>query len=113
MVLRLDGFHHVLRRNHKYWKDYLTHIELAYNQVVHKTTKISPFENIYGFNPLISLDFILLPNVHDFIHKEGVSKAKFVKYLRNKVKTQIQDQTKRYTKYNNKGKKVVIFEEGN
>jgi len=94
----------VLEENHKSWDEYLPHIEFAYNRVVHKTTKIFPFEVVYDFNSLIPLDLIPLPNPSDFIHKERVSISKFVKKMHEKVKSQIQHQTKRYTKPNNKGK---------
>nr|KYP31517.1 hypothetical protein KK1_048111 [Cajanus cajan] len=50
----------VLKGNHKSWDEYFPHIEFAYNRVVHKTTKISPFEVVNGFNPLTPLD--LIPN---------------------------------------------------
>jgi len=33
----------VLRGNHKSWDNYLPHIEFAYNMVIYKTTKLSPF----------------------------------------------------------------------
>jgi len=56
----------------------LPHIEFAYNRVVHKTTKLSPFEVVYGFYPLIPLDLFSLPNPQDFVHKERESKAEFV-----------------------------------
>ena len=42
----------VLKGNNKSWDEYLPHIEFAYNRVVHSTTKLSPFEVVYGFNPL-------------------------------------------------------------
>nr|KYP36202.1 Transposon Ty3-I Gag-Pol polyprotein [Cajanus cajan] len=38
----------VLKGNHKSCDEYLSHIEFAYNRVVHKTTKISPFETFFG-----------------------------------------------------------------
>nr|KYP47298.1 Transposon Ty3-I Gag-Pol polyprotein [Cajanus cajan] len=56
----------VLKGNHKSWDEYLLHIEFAYNRVVHKTTKISPFEVVYGFNPLTPLDLIPLPDSSHF-----------------------------------------------
>jgi len=34
----------ILKGNHKSWDEYLPHIEFAYNRVVHRTTKLSPFE---------------------------------------------------------------------
>ena len=46
------------------------------------------------------------------MHKEGVIKADFVKKMHEKVKIQIQQQNEKYTKYNNKGKKEIILEEG-
>nr|KYP73963.1 Transposon Ty3-I Gag-Pol polyprotein [Cajanus cajan] len=80
----------VLKGNHKSWDEYLPHIEFAYNRVVHKTTKISPFEVVYGFNPLTPLDLISLPDSSHYFHKEGVSRADFVKKLHEKVKIHIQ-----------------------
>jgi len=52
----------ILKGNHKTWDEYLPHIEFAYNRVVHKTTQLSPFEVVYGFNPLSPKDLIPLPN---------------------------------------------------
>ena len=60
----------IMRGNHKSWDEYLSHIEFAYNRVVHKTTNISPVEIVYGFNPLTPLDFLPLPNLQEFVHKE-------------------------------------------
>nr|KYP34098.1 Retrovirus-related Pol polyprotein from transposon 17.6 [Cajanus cajan] len=102
----------VLKGNHKSWDEFLPHIEFAYNRVVHKTTNISPFEAVYGFNPLTPLDLIPLPNVEHFIHKEGASRADFVKKLHERIKIHIQNQNEKYAKQGSKGKKSMIFEEG-
>jgi len=102
----------ILKGNHKSWDKCLPHIEFAYNRVVHRTTKISPFEVVYGFNPLTPMDLLSLPTSFDFIHKEGVAKSDFVKKMHEKIKSQIHQQTERYAKYNNKGKRKIIFEEG-
>nr|KYP72218.1 Transposon Ty3-I Gag-Pol polyprotein [Cajanus cajan] len=91
---------------------YLPHVEFAYNRVVHKTTNMSPFEIVYGFNPLTPLDLLPLPDVASFIHKEGTSRAEFVKNLHERVRNHIQSQTEKYAKYNNKGRKEVVFNEG-
>jgi len=88
----------ILKGNHKSWDEYLSHIEFAYNRVVHKTTKVSPFEVMYGFNLLTPLDLIPLPTPSDFIHKEGVYKADFLKKMHERVRHKIQQQTKRYKK---------------
>ena len=86
-------------------------IKFSYNRVVHKTTNASPFEVVYGFNHLTLMDLLPLPNPQEFVHKEGVIKADFVKKMHEKVKIKIQQQNEKYAKYNNKRKKEIIFEE--
>jgi len=46
------------------------------------------------------------------VHKEGATKAEFVKKMHERVKEQIQQQTEKYIKHNNKGKREIFFEEG-
>jgi len=82
----------ILKGNHTSWDEYLPHIEFAYNRVVHRTTKISPFEAVYAFNPLTPMDLLPLPTSFDFIHKEGVAKSNFVKKMHERIKRQIQQQ---------------------
>jgi len=67
---------------------------------------------LYGFNTLTPLDFLPLPNAQEFVHKEGVTKAKFVKKMHERIKNQIQKQIEKYVKHNNKGKRKMVFEEG-
>jgi len=55
---------------------------------------------------------IPFPNPIDFIHKEGASRADFVKKLHEKIKIQIQQQSDKYVRQNNKGKRAISFEEG-
>jgi len=99
----------IIKGNHKSWDEYLSHIEFAYNRAVHKTTNISPFEVVYGFNPLSPLDLLPLPNPEDFVHKEGVTKAEFLKKMHERIKNKIQQQTEKYRKHSNKGNRKVIF----
>ncbi|XP_052724926.1 uncharacterized protein LOC128194132 [Vigna angularis] len=102
----------ILKGNHKSWDEYLPHVEFAYNRVVHGTTKISPFEAVYGFNPLTPKNLIPLPKSFDYVHQEGVSKSKFIKDLHQRVRKQIQQQNEKYAKSHNKGRREVIFNEG-
>uniref|UniRef100_A0A151UHM5 Transposon Ty3-I Gag-Pol polyprotein n=1 Tax=Cajanus cajan TaxID=3821 RepID=A0A151UHM5_CAJCA len=102
----------ILKGNKKTWDDCLPHIEFDYNRVVHNTTNLSPFEVVYGFNPLTPLDLLPLPNTTSLFHKEGVSRADFIKKYHEKFKIQIEKQTQKYAKYNNKGRKKVTFEVG-
>jgi hypothetical protein len=39
----------ILKKNIKMWKECLPHVEFAYNHSLHSTTKMCPFEIIYGF----------------------------------------------------------------
>ena len=41
----------VLKSNKKMWEECLPHIEFAYNRSLHSTTKMCPFEVVYGFLP--------------------------------------------------------------
>jgi hypothetical protein len=43
------------------WEECLPHIEFAYNRSVHSTTKVSPFQVVYGFNPRAPIDLLPLP----------------------------------------------------
>jgi len=102
----------VLKGNHKSWDEYLPHIEFSYNRVVHSTTKLSPFEVAYGFNPLTPLHLLPFPSSFYFVHKEGVSKSQFIKYFHKKVKSQIEAQMEKIVNSKNKGIRVRSFNEG-
>ncbi|XP_062115055.1 uncharacterized protein LOC133829215 [Humulus lupulus] len=51
----------IISKNIKTWEDCLPHVEFAYNRSTHSATKFSPFEIVYGFNPLTPLDLSPLP----------------------------------------------------
>jgi hypothetical protein len=52
--------HAIIQKNLQNWEDCLPFIEFAYNRSVHSTTEFSPFEIVYGFNPLTLMDLIAL-----------------------------------------------------
>jgi hypothetical protein len=52
----------VLKTNLKLWEECLPHIEFAYSRSVHSTTKVSPFQVVYGFNPRAPIDLLPLPH---------------------------------------------------
>ncbi|KAG8481073.1 hypothetical protein CXB51_025807 [Gossypium anomalum] len=101
----------IVRKNLKSWEECLPHIEFAYNQTVHSATKFSPFEIVYGFNPLSPLDLIPLPN-DQIINIDAKKKADYVKQLHQKVKANIEARTEQYVRKANKGRRQVIFEPG-
>jgi hypothetical protein len=51
---------------------------------VHSTTDFSPFEIVYGFNPLTPLDLLPLP-VNEMTSLDGQKKAEMVKKLHESV----------------------------
>jgi hypothetical protein len=48
----------VRKKNLKMWEQSLPHVEFAYNRMVHSTTKFSPFQIVYGFNPVALIDLL-------------------------------------------------------
>jgi translation initiation factor IF-1 len=102
----------VLKKNLKMWEEWLPHVEFAYNRAVHSTTQHSPFEIVYGFNPLTPLDLLPLPNTSVLKHKDGKAKAEFVRKMHEQVKLQIEKKNESYAKSANKGRKKVVFEPG-
>src|SRR3954464_15880076 len=52
----------VLKNNKKMWEECLPHIEFAYNRSLHSTTKMCPFEIVYGFLPRAPIDSLPLPS---------------------------------------------------
>src|SRR5262249_46882169 len=53
-----------VKKNLKLWEECIPYVEFAYNRVVHSSSGFSPFELVYGFNPLTHLDLSLLPVEH-------------------------------------------------
>ncbi|XP_027156813.1 uncharacterized protein LOC113757952, partial [Coffea eugenioides] len=60
----------IIRKNIRTWEECLPHVEFAYNRTVHSSTHFSPFEIVYGFNPLTPLDLSPLPWVWLHLRKE-------------------------------------------
>ena len=64
----------------KSWEERLPFVEFAYNRTVHLITGFSPFEIVYGFNPLTPMDLIHLP-FEERVSLHGEKKAKMVRQL--------------------------------
>ena len=52
----------VLKSNKKMWEECLPHIAFAYNRSLQSTTKLCPFEVVYGFLPHAPIDLLPLPS---------------------------------------------------
>ena len=68
-----------IKGNLKPWEEWLPHVEFSYNRVTNSTTSFSPFEVVYDFNPLSSLDLIPLPNDSSILSKDGLYRAIFLR----------------------------------
>ncbi|RDX92171.1 Tf2-11, partial [Mucuna pruriens] len=76
----------IIQENLKIWEKCLP--EFAYNRIVHSTTSYSPFEVVYGFNPLTLLYILTLPtNEHDNL--DGKHDEDFKGFLLKKYKLQL------------------------
>jgi len=94
----------IIKKNLKTWEDCLPHVEFAHNRSIHSATKFSPFEIVYGFNPLSPLS--------ERVNLDGKKKAEFVKMIHEKARLNIERRTQQYVQQANKGRKKVVFERG-
>lgn len=101
----------LIKKNLKSWEDCLPHIEFAYNHAIHSASKYSPFQIVYGFNPLSPLDLIPLP-LSERSSVDGEKKAEMVKQIHEKARQNLEEKTKLYEKQANKGRRKMIFEVG-
>ena len=101
----------VIQKNLKSWEECLPFVEFAYNRTVHSTTTFSPFEIVYGFNPLTPMDLIPLP-FEERVSLDGEKKAKMVRELHEGVRLQIEKKNRLYASKANKGRKLVVFQPG-
>ncbi|RDX82367.1 Tf2-11, partial [Mucuna pruriens] len=74
-------------------------------EIVNSIMSYTPFELVYGFNPLTPLDLLPFPNINSIINYDGVSKAQFVKELYAKIRSHVERKVK-------KGKVQKVFNEG-
>jgi hypothetical protein len=100
-----------LKKNLKMWEECLPHVEFAYNRAVHSTTEFCPFELVYGFKPIALIDLLPLP-LQEQTNLDASMRAKFVKKLHEKAKEDIEKMTEQYTNRANKGRKKMLFEQG-
>lgn len=84
---------YLVNKNFRLWEECLPHVEFAYNHSVHSATKFSPFEIVYGFNPMFPLDLLPLP-LSERVCTDGKKKAKSIRKLHEQVCANITAKTK-------------------
>jgi hypothetical protein len=101
----------VLKKTLVMWEECLPHVEFVYNRPIHSTTKVSPFQVVYGFNPHAPIDLLPLPqSVHS--NSDATSHVEWILKLHELTKTNIEKMNAKYTSYGSKGKKHLTFEPG-
>jgi len=84
--------------NPRVWEDLHPHIEFS-------TTSHTPFEVVYGFNPLTPLDLLPIPVLDEVLCKDGFEKATFIKNLHQHAKRKIERKVGKYAQHENKDAK--------
>ena len=93
------------------WEECLPHVEFAYNRVVHSTTKVSPFQVVYGFNPHAPIDLLPLPT-SERVHHDAKEHAEYILKLHETTKENIEKMNERYRDACGKVRKEVKLESG-
>ncbi|WVZ83846.1 hypothetical protein U9M48_030943 [Paspalum notatum var. saurae] len=101
----------VLKTNLKMWEECLPHIEFTYNRAVHSTTKVNPFQVVYGFNPRAPIDLLPLPTGKR-VHRDAKERAEFILKLHATTKETIEKMTEKYRDAGSKGRKELKLKAG-
>ena len=98
-------------KNVKQWDLILPQIEFAYNKSMHRTVGKSPFEVVYGLQPIGPMELAPHPTVQQFSGDAEV-RAKEIKKLHEEVRLKIEKKNAKYEEQENRCRKYVEFEVG-
>jgi len=101
----------ILKKNIKMWEDCLPHIEFAYNHSLHSTTKMCPFELVYGLLPRAPIDLMSLPT-SEKLNFDAEQRAKLMLKLHETTKENIERMNAKYKVAGDKGRTQLNFEHG-
>jgi len=101
----------VIKTNLKSWEDALPHVEFAYNRTVHSSTKITPFECVYGLNPLTPLDLKPLP-MKERADFDADKQVELMKDLHQRTREKLLSKAEQTATKANKGRREMIFQPG-
>jgi len=92
----------------KGWDELLPHAEFAFNRAPSKTTRLSPFQVVYGYNPRIPLDLIPLPTRVQ-LSCEAEKRAQEIKELHKQVRARIGRANEHTKAQANKSRRDIQF----
>ncbi|CAL9121040.1 unnamed protein product [Musa textilis] len=95
----------------KDWDLKLAHAEFAYNRSPSYTTGRSPFEVVYGLNPLTPIDLIPIPSDSQ-VNFDGKDRAESMKKLHEQIRSKIEKANESYQKKANQFRKKTQFQKG-
>jgi hypothetical protein len=101
----------VLKKNIKMWDECLSHVEFAYNRSLHSTTKMCPFEIIYGFLLRAPIDLMPLPS-SEKLNFDATQHAELMVKLHETTKVNIERMNAKYKLIGDKGRKQLDFAPG-
>jgi len=99
----------ILKKNLKMWEQCLPHVEFAYNRSVHSTTKMCPFQVVYGFMPRAPIDLLPLPS-SEKVNFDAKERADLVLKMHEITKANIENMNEKYKITGSQGRKEITFE---
>lgn len=103
--------HAVVHGKYSLWEGHCPLVKFPYNRVIHSTIGTSPFQVLYGFNPLTPL--YLTPLSQDVVLRlDGSKRADAMKKIHEKVWMRLDTKYHEVTKRFHKGRKKISFEMG-
>ena len=79
---------------------------VSYNRAEQSTTKVSPFQVVYGFNPPAPIDLLPLPTTKR-THNDARERAEFIRKLHETTKANIEKMNEKYRIAGSEGRKEV------
>jgi hypothetical protein len=99
----------ILKNHIKMWEDCLPHIEFAYNRSLHSTTKMCPFEIVYGLLPCAPIDLMPL-STSKKLNFDAKQHAELMLKLHDTTKENIERMNAKYKIAGDQGRRKLIFE---
>jgi hypothetical protein len=93
------------------WEECLPHVEFAYNRSLHSTTKMCPFEIVYGLLRCAPIDLMPLPSSENLNFDAKQCAVLMLKMLET-TKENIECMNAKYKISGDKGRKQLDFDPG-